>query len=315
MAKKTAKDTKSAVSKKREPMRPETVLRIKRVCTHLLIAIAFMSICAGGFIVSKRYVEQRVAFTDLPPHVVMNEQPKWMSDALAEQILASVRPVTPFNADDHQLLIDRANLLAANPWVKNVREVRRAYDNQPGDTIVIDCDYRAPVALVQWQDGYWYVDADGVRLPDKLTAEQVARLIDPRQPLKFRIIDGIAKPPSQAGKTWQGADLQAGIEMIALLADVPEANEIVKIDVSNFGGRQNPNESQINLLTASSSQIRWGQPPSSKAFFVEQKVDRKIEYLRQAKKQTGRVDMNRAWIDLRFDSPTVPDASRATIKE
>jgi hypothetical protein len=53
--------------------------------------------------------------------------------------------------------------------------------------------------------------------------------------------------------------------------------------------------------------VRWGQPPSSSAFFVEQRVNRKLEYLQQARQQTGRVDMNLQWIDLRFDNPTVPD--------
>ncbi len=312
MPKKSTKETKSAPAKKpREPMNPETAARIRRVVGHALAGIAFGAILAGGFLVSKRYVEQRVVIADVPPRVVMKEQPAWMSDSLAEQILASVRPVTPVKADDHQVLVDRALLLSVNPWVKKVNAVRRAYGNQPGDVIEIDCDYRAPVALVHWQDKYWYIDADGVQLPDPLTPEQASRLIQPGKSM-FRIIDGIYKVPSGPGRTWQGGDLQAGIEMVALLADVEEVSDIVKIDVSNYSGRISPNESQINLVTRDRREIRWGQPPSSKAFFVEQKVDRKLEFLKQAKRTTGRVDMNQPWIDLRFDSPTVPDAGRAS---
>lgn len=313
MPKKTNKESKSLPAKKpREPMSPETSAKIRRVVGHIIAGIAFGAVVGGGFLVSKRYVEQQVIISDVPPRVVMREQPQWMSDSLAEQILASVRPVTPVKADDHQVLVDRASLLSVNPWVKKVNAVRRAYGNQPGDVIEIDCDYRAPVALVHWQDKYWYIDADGVQLPDPLSPEQASRLIQPGKSM-FRIIDGIYKAPSGAGKAWQGGDLQAGIEMVALLADVEEVSDIVKIDVSNYSGRISPNESQINLVTRDRREIRWGQPPSSKAFFVEQKVDRKLEFLKQAKRTTGRVDMNQPWIDLRFDSPTVPDAGRASV--
>ncbi len=317
MAKKTAKESKPSAPARskapREPMSPETVAKIRRVVGHVAAGIAFGAICAGAFIVSQRYVD-RVARIDAPPAVKLKDQPAWMNQTLSEQILSSVRPSTPFAADDHQMLVDRAAILAANPWVKEVRAVRRVYENAPGDTIEIDCEFRAPVALARWQDAYWYVDAEGVRLPERLTAEQAARLIQPGQGTMFRIIDGIGKAPLAPGRPWPGGDVQAGIEMIALLANVHEADQIVKVDVSNFGGRINPNESQLNLVTRYNTEIRWGQPPSSKAFFVEQKVDRKLEYLREAKKQTGRIDMNRPWIDLRFDSPTVPDAGRASMQ-
>jgi hypothetical protein len=306
MAKKTAKDSKPAAPKAvRQPISPETAARVRRVAIHVSAGLAIGAICVGSFFVAQQYVD-RITITEYPPRVVIKDRPVWMSDSLAEQILSSVRPVTPAKPNDHQLLIDRAQLLAANPWVKQVRQVRRGYDNEPGDTIELDCEFRAPVALVHWQDAYWYVDADGVRLPEKLSPEQVARLIQPGQPLMFRIIDGVAKAPQNPGKTWPGGDVQAGIEMIALLTDKPFADQIIKIDVSNFAGRLNPNESQINLVTRYATEIRWGQPPSSGAFFVEQKVDRKLDALNQARKQTGRVDMNRPWIDLRFDSPTVP---------
>jgi hypothetical protein len=313
MPKKAPKESKpEAVSKTRPSTDPQTVFWVRRIIGHTLAGLALVGVVGGAFVVCKRYVEQRVILTDLPPRVVMKDQPKWMSDALAEQILSSIRPVTPAKADDHQLLVDRAALLANNPWVKKVKSVRRAYGNQPGDLIEIDCDYRAPVALVHWQDQYWYIDTEGVQLPDPLTPEQVSRLIRPGQPM-FRIIDGVAQPPSGPGRLWQGGDIQAGIEMVALLADVEEVNDIVKIDVSNYAGRISPNDSQINLVTRDRREIRWGQPPSSKAFFVEQRAERKLEFLKHAKRTTGRVDLNQPWIDLRFDSPTVPDPGRASI--
>ncbi len=317
MAKRTAKESKSAPAK-REPMKPETRAMLKKIAVNCACAMLFAGACFGGFKASKQYVD-KITRTPLPPTVVIKDQPVWMSKSLANQIISTVRPSTPFAPDNHQMLVDRATILAGNPWVKKVNAVRRAYNEAPGDTIEIDCEFRAPVALAKWQDSYWYVDSEGVRLPEKLSAEQVSLLIKPGTSPMFHIIDGINSPPQGPGKVWPGGDIKAGIELIALLTsqNLPKqvSDQIVTIDVSNFGGKINPNESQINLLTRYKTQVRWGQPPSSKAFFVELDVKQKLNYLVQALKQTGRVDMNQDWIDLRFDSLTVPDRrSQANIK-
>lgn len=313
MAKRITKETKPA-RPPREPMSAEARLKLRRIATHLLCAGALFGACAGAFVVSQRYVD-RIATLDTAPEVVIKNQPVWMSDSLAKQIIASVEPLTPKRATDHQLLVERADLLSTNPWVKRVNAVRRQYVNQPGDVIELDCDFRAPVALVHWDGMYRYVDSEGVVLPEKLSAQQVQYLIRPGNSPTFYIIQGVARAPKADGTPWPGGDVQAGIEMVALLANQPYANKFIKIDVSNFAGRRSPHESQINLVTRDGSEIRWGQPPSSKAFFAEQKVDRKLDVLSKAYTATGKVDMNQPWIDLRFDTPTVPDArGRASIE-
>lgn len=303
---KSAPEKPKVAKPPREPWSPEAKARVRKIAFHGVAAVAFSICCGAGFVVSQRYVD-RIARTEQPPAVKLVDRPAWMTDTLANQITASVRPNTPFTANDHQMLVDRATILSANPWIKEVRSVRRAYENAPGDVIEVDCQYRAPIALVRWQDAYWYVDAEGVRLPEKLSAQQVSTLIRPNGATQtFRIIDGVAQPPAAPGKAWPGGDVQAGIELIGLLSD-PNYNDILKIDVTNFGGRVSPNESQINLVTRYNTEVRWGQPPSSKAFFVEQPVGRKLDVLQQAKQKTGRIDLNQPWIDLRFDSATVPD--------
>ncbi|HEY0008331.1 MAG TPA: hypothetical protein VGB55_06385 [Tepidisphaeraceae bacterium] len=307
MAKKIAKPVKPAPARKpREPMSPEVKAFIRKCVGHAVGAAVFAALVGTGFVASRRYVENN-SRTDQPPKVVLADQPAWMSATLAEQILQDVRPRTPFTATDHQMLVGRADILEHNPWVKQVKAVRRIYREQAGDTIEVDCVFRAPVALVHWLDDYWYVDAEGVRLPEKLSADQVAYLLRPGASPQLRVIDGVATARPPIAKPWPGGEVQAAIEIIALLSE-KQYDEIIKIDVSNFNGRLNKNNSQLNLITRYGTEVRWGQPPSAKAFFNEQRVDRKLEYLSQAKEQTGRVDMNMPWIDLRFDSPTVPDA-------
>ena len=62
------------------------------------------------------------------------------------------------------LLVAAAGKLQANPWVRDVHFVRRVFGERPGDTLEIDCEFRAPIALVQWGDYYWLVDGDGMTL-------------------------------------------------------------------------------------------------------------------------------------------------------
>ena len=302
MAKKTAK---SSPKPARKPMSPEARRRVRNVILNALGTIAFATIVGVGFIKSRQYVAQIEAPT-APPAVELVGRPSWMSDGLAAELTAMATPKSPSAVTDRTTLVDRALALKANPWIKQVNSVRRAYHEGPGDVIEVDCDYRAPVALVHWNDGYVYVDADGVRLPETLSPAQARAIVSTDKPM-FRVIDGVGLPPLAAGKPWPGADVKAGIELVALLAGKPFADQVIKIDITNYAGRERPNESQINLVTKYGTQIRWGQPPSSKDFFAEQKVDRKLQEMQEAIAQTGRLDMNLPWIDLRFDNPTVPD--------
>jgi len=311
-AKKPAKSVAVVRPAPREPMSADAKARVRKFALHTLALLAFCGFWAGALVVSQKYVSRITQNTSTPPTVVLVDRPAWMTDTLADQIAQTLRPLVATKADDHQLLVDRAELLQANPWVKHVIALRRAYHAAPGDVIEVSADYRVPVALVRWQDAYWYVDNEGVRLPEKLTAQQVATLILPGKSPNFRVIDGVALAPASAGKPWPGADVRAGIELIALLADKSYADQIVKVDVTNYAGRVNPNESQLNLVTRYGTQVRWGQAPSTKAFFVEQPINRKLDVLEQARTQTGRVDMNQPWIDLRFDSTTMPD-KRASV--
>src|SRR6266481_5352443 len=106
-----------------------------------------------------------LTFARNPPTVVIKERPSWMSDALASKILHVAAPDVAHSAFDHQLLVNTAAILRDHPdtapWIRKVKSVRRAYENAPGDTLEIDCDFRAPVALVKWELYYWLIDGDG----------------------------------------------------------------------------------------------------------------------------------------------------------
>lgn len=296
----------------KKPRDPEQTRRTRRKVRHVIGAIICVGAVCGGLVALRDYVDKRVVFPDAPPTIVLANRPAWMSDFLAEQIAALARPVGTHSTFDRSVLQDAANLLKDNPWIRQVKQVRRAYGKKPGDTIEIDCEYRAPIALVHWKDYFWLVDAEGVKLPEQFTADQVPRIIVGRdRKMNIRVIEGIDRPPPESGQKWSGDDLVAALEMVRVLFGKPFTEEIVKVDVTNFGGRRDPREAQVELITKYNTRIRWGRPVNAEDYFIEVSTARKLDYLRQVYNQFKRVDGNRPWIDIRFDKITYPSIDPA----
>lgn len=278
---------------------------------QMTLAVCLLAGLVMGVMLMRRYVERTAVRADQPIHVLLKSRPTWMSDFLAEQIIASVRPM-PGSPFDKKLLIEAHHRLASNPWVRQVRQVQRLYDQAPGDTLEIDCDFRTPVALVAWGEGYWLVDAEGVKLPEQYNAQQVPRIVvAPDQSLSIRIIEGVQHGPPQAGQTWPGEDLLAGLGLVKLLYGVPWCQEVVKVNVANYAGRVEPRDAQLVLVTRYATEIRWGRPIDARDFFIEIPPAQKLDNLRRVYEQLGRIDGRRKWLDVRYDRITYPTDEEA----
>jgi hypothetical protein len=289
---------------------PEQIARnahLKTISRHITALFLCIAAAGVGLVELKRHVDRDVVFLDEPPQVIFKDRPVWMSDFLYEQLLTSVRPMGAHSAFDRELLIDVADSLRDNPWIKQVRQVRRCYVRRPGDTIEIDCDFRAPVAMVHWKDYFWLVDGDGIKLPEQFTAAQVPHVLKGRDGnMNIRIIEGVRQPPVESGHQWPGEDLAAGLDLVKLLYGKSFAEAVEKVDVTNFAGRDNPRDAQLNLETTYGTGIKWGRPVNAKDFFVEVSTAQKLKYLQQVQQQYGRIDAGQPWIDIRFDRITYP---------
>lgn len=302
-----------AVRKPREPRDPQQVARVRRVMLHLACAIVFIGLCVTGLFLDRRYVEHKIVFAKQPPVVVLKNRPVWMSDFLAEQIVKTARPAGAHSAFDHQLLVNTVAMLKANPWIREVRQVRRAYGQQPGDTLEVDCEYRAPVALVKWQDFFWLVDGDGIKLPEVFSATDVPLILKGQdRKVNIRVIEGVTHAPPETGAKWAGGDLQAGLELVKLLFGRPYAEEVERVDVSNFGGRQNLRQAQLVLVTRHNTQVRWGLPVTVPPddFGVEVPAAQKLAFMQAIWEENGRVDGKFGWVDIRFDTVLIPTGAQ-----
>jgi hypothetical protein len=302
MAKKSIKP----VSKPPAARSPAT----RRFFYHFTGAMVFLAVLSAAIFFSRREVALKLAYSTDPPAVVFRERPAWMTDEIAEELTRSVRPLRGSSAFDQRVLADCARVLSSSPWVKNVNAIRRVYGKRPGDTIEIDCDFRAPMALVRWQDYYWLIDSDGYKLPEQYTAEQAADLVldNDRRP-HLRILEGVENAPVESGQKWPGADLAAGLELARLLFGQRYADEIVKIDITNFAGRVDAREAQLTLVTRYGTEVRWGRPISAKDAFVEVAPARKLDAMQQIFGKFHRIDAGQPWVDIRFDQVTYPAAA------
>jgi hypothetical protein len=310
--KKPAAPPAAAAERKPKPPRDPNAPHPVRAFLKAVFFLAFVGSCVYGYLRTRDHVATNVAFRTTPPRVVLKDRPGWMSDALANKIVRVAAPDVAHSAFDHTLLVNTASLLRNHPdtapWVRAVKSVRRAYDTGPGDLIEVDCEFRAPVALVRWELYFWLIDGDGVLLPEQYTLADLRKVMYDGNRIALRIIEGVASAPPQSGQKWNGPDLAAGIDMVKLLHAKPYADEVERINVTNFAGRQDQREAQLVLITRYQTQVRWGRPINARDYFVEVTPAQKLEYMARIFQQFGRVDAKHSAVDLRFDRVTYPSA-------
>ncbi len=311
-----------ARAKKPKPMKlkkladPQRRRKMIALTMHTLLGIVLFGGIGAGYYYADQYVEQRTGFNTQPLIIVIKNRPPWMNDFLVEQIAAIARPIGAHSTFDHKLLVDTAQMLGRNPWVRKVHSVRRAFTHKPGDTLEVDCEYRAPVALVKYGAFYWLVDEKGVRLSERFTEQDVPSIqYGPDGKTRIRVIEGVQHAvPHIQGDQWPGDDLTAGLKMVAFLFDKPFTEQILRVNVANFNARVDPKEPRLTLETSFHTTIWWGRPPSDEDVdsFIEVSTARKLKTLQTIFDQYGRVDGRQKCLDIRFDKVTYIDDQEAT---
>lgn len=284
----------------------EQIHQYKRTFIILLVVCVFISGGILGLTRLEGYVSKLDIFTSSKVTVSLDSQPGWMSKALATQILSeSFAPIMDELARIHRQGQNQgmpkilAHQLAKNAWVKNVRWVRRTFGGQ----MLINCEFREPLAMVKSKDMYYLIDSNGYLLPGKYNRQAI-------QTCGLMEIRGVAGSIPSAGKKWKNPDLRAGLKLIKLLRTMPFKNQIHSVDVTNFKGRIDPTSSWIVLLTDRNTTIRWGRPAGMENG-LETTAQEKLALMAGIYKRHGHVDFGRSFIDVRR-SATEVDVSIAS---
>ncbi|MCH8968250.1 MAG: hypothetical protein IIA66_03925 [Planctomycetes bacterium] len=183
---------------------------------------------------------------------------------------------------DSTLCEQVARRLADCPWVETVKRVSKA---EPG-LIRVQCDYRQPQALVQHGEYFYMVDEYGVRLPG----------VYGYQP-EWLLVQGVSSAAPDPGETWPGNDIAAGLRLAGMILDQAYARQVVAVSVYNYGGREDPYRSHIELVTDSGgNRILWGSAPGEE--LEENSADQKLRILAENFRRHGRIDAHEPRIDI-----------------
>lgn len=203
--------------------------------------------------------------------------PGWMSETVQEGLRHRVAGCIAADPLDGRSLRVAAGTLADDPWVQDVRQVRRLGTGR----VMVEAVYREPVALVRGASGFHLVDEVGVVLPGLYLEHQIGAIGLP-------VLGGVASEPGQVGRVWPGRDIQAGLALIRLVQHESYAGQVRRYDVGRRDGR-----GRVKLVMhTDGGLVVWGLPPGDE-YGIEPTSAEKLAALRQiasASQYGGRID-------------------------
>lgn len=271
--------------------------RLKRV-----LGLLALGACVGGvgygFSVLGQDVRELPMYQMSSESLRLVEGPTWMTPSILADL--DVRPQLPerFSLLDPDICRQVAEAYERIVWVDRVDRVAKLDPRVDPERppLEIQLTFRRPMAYVEGPQGSYLVDARGIRLPgvyaDPPRLGKVALLV----------IRGVDSAPPGPGHAWLDAGLQAGVRVAEVVEPYREKYRVVRIDVSNVGGRRDRKDTEISLYTRGNppTRIKWGKAPSPEAEILQEKtLAEKVAYLNYVyEKLRGRVDGYLDYIDV-----------------
>jgi hypothetical protein len=237
--------------------------------------------------------------------------PAWLREAHNRHVLDELARRVRLTTRDRMLdgeLATRIGHALCDPgvgWVKSVQRIRVQSD---GD-VLVRCSFRRPFAWVRRNDVCYLIDEEAVRLPGVYDAADCS-------PMALAMIEGAAVSAPPVGRPWPGDDVQSGLVLAALLEARPFRHQVASVNLSNFGGRRDRSRPHIELATdRPGARIWWGRAPGAENG-TEITANQKLVLLETLFRQWGRIDMNRAYVNIMTwpDRVAMPATMRAPVR-
>jgi hypothetical protein len=299
------KQKKQQRRSERATARAAALQKAGRILTVALSVAVFTGIAAGLLVgaprlqaqVAGRALSQPVQITFDWPQGAGGES--WLPRDLRDVMLASAyqeleRHPDPFSPAALRGVADSA---LASGWLETITRVERARDG----SIYLSGAWRTPTAVVRRDSSDYLIGRRGEILPMAFKRDG--------SPLK--VLVGASKEPHMRGgrpalgQVWPGADIQAGLELLALISSRPWAEQVSAIDVSEYLGRK-----ELVLVTKWNSRVVWGGAPSDTIpgqLSTAAKLGR-IDALHQ---RHSRIDVSKRLVDVTSVYTLVEDTATA----
>lgn len=273
--------------KKGPPTNWMTVLKI-------LLVVGILAGAAAGLVFLDRYVKRVEPVSQKPAILKLTGVPQWVNESLKEKIYAAASGFGQQNltlSDDAAMNVQR-NLALHVPWLSEV-SVRTT-----SDRLLIDAQWRKPVALIIEGKSKFYVDENLVMLDYvEVTGLPIIEVAG--------LSNGDKKPVY--GQVWMKEDLQAAIAVLTMLnmmdarvaKDNPLLFEISRIDMSNFNGRKKKQSAHIVLYATDDTEIIWGAEVGTWQRYMESPDEEKLAKLYGYYKEYGSLLRGVKFINLR----------------
>ena len=247
------------------------------------------------------YLEERSFVPASAITLRFEEAPAWFDATRIEEMRRRIaNAVGDGSALDATRLPTAKDALQESGWFKSIAQMRL----EGNGGFLVEAEFRTPVALVLHGGREHLVDIDGCRLPLDWTLGS-----RPAAPHWISLLNAENPPPGQPGERWMGADVLAGLDLLAAIRGQPWESKVAAIDLARHG-----NDGLV-LVTTTGGFVLWGYAPSVRTSSEPNPIS-KLANLSQLFASTGYIDHGSGRIlDLRTDIATVRLAGDAPAAE
>lgn len=293
--------------------RARSAASVRKVAAVVAAGIA-MGCAAIAFGYMERHVHTLSPVTEQLGQLELIAPPEWVNPEL-QATIADEAGGYYFPLDE-----DIAEIIAAKlqglSWIYNTR-IRVT-----SKTVHIYADYRKPTAMIKNGSKKYYL---ALIAPDDLSYEQdnpKVMLLDyiKLDTLPVVEIKGLSlRRFPVAGDILQSADITSAVELLTVLgrmdeiscADAPLLDQLASVDISNFAGRKNRNNSHIVLNAKDGTPIYWGAAYGDSTLYLEAIEQEKLGRLYSFYKEYGNTiqcvkNAICKSIDLRYAQTRIP---------
>ena len=252
---------------------PLALFRAASWTRQLVVALIAATLLVAGSIgvwgKVRTHVQSQAEYLVPLSDLAITPAPAWIRADIRTEVIRDAGLPTKLSILDDQLPKRLSNAFALHPWVARVDGVHTSYPAR----ILVNLNYRKPVAMVVVYGGLLPVDVDGVLLPTEDFTPQDAQQYP-------RVLGISSSPLGPIGTRWGDTMVEAGAKLAELLGPQWQPLQLHHIAVSEQTDPQRGTHVELQLVTRGGAQFNWGSAIGQESD-EEQDSATKLKHLQQ----------------------------------